>query len=142
MESKGLKDQSGRRKSILVMDDEEFIRTVISSMLRCLGYSATTCASGEKAIEMYRNAQEAGDPYQAVIMDLTVPDGMGGMEAAEHILALDPCARLIVSSGYSHDSVLATPGAYGFTGELPKPYRLSELAEVLDAVLAPAAGRT
>jgi CheY-like chemotaxis protein len=90
-------------------------------MLRHLGYTATTCTTGEEAIEQYRTAKESGAPYFTVIMDLTVFGGMGGKNAAAQILLIDPNAKLIVSSGYSDDSVMANQRSYGFRALLPKP---------------------
>jgi CheY-like chemotaxis protein len=113
------------------MDDEKIIRDLAASMLECLGYKATTCANGEEAIKLYKNAKESGAPYLAVIMDLTIPCGMGGKDAAKQILLGDPSAILIVSSGYSDDQVMADHTSYGFRAMLPKPYRVSGLAEVL-----------
>jgi CheY-like chemotaxis protein len=116
------------------MDDEKVIRNIASKMLECLSYQVTTCTRGEEAISLFREAQEAGTPYRTVIMDLTVAGGMGGKEAARHILALDPSACLIVSSGYSNDPVLANFKEYGFHAAMPKPYRLSDMEEVLASV--------
>lgn len=117
--------------SVLVMDDEEAIRDLAVEMLGHLGYEVTTCASGEETIRMYRTAKEGKKPFSFVIMDLTIPGGMGGRECAEAILAFDPCARLIVSSGYSNDPVMADFRDYGFRGSIIKPYTLDELTRVL-----------
>ena len=120
--------------SILVMDDEKMIRNIASSMLKHLGYCATTCVDGEEAIELYKAAKESGTPFFAVIMDLTIPCGMGGKEAAKHILHADPKAKLIVSSGYSDDPVIGNHERYGFLLSLPKPYRITDMAAVLTAL--------
>jgi CheY-like chemotaxis protein len=120
--------------SVLVMDDEECIRTLAASMLSHLGYNATTCANGEEAISRYRAARMSGHAYLGVIMDLTVPGGMGGKDAAGEILFIDPEATLIVSSGYSDDPVMANHARYGFRALLPKPYTLNEMARVLTAL--------
>ena len=125
-------DCSGR--PILVMDDEAIIRNIVASMLKHLGYTATTCATGEEAIELYRTAKESGTPYFTVIMDLTVFGGMGGKDAAKQILLIDPNAKLIVSSGYSDDPVMADHKSFGFCLSLPKPYRSSDMAEILVAL--------
>ncbi len=121
---------------VLVMDDEEMIRDIAAEILDYLGYSATTCASGEEAVTLYRAAKEAGTPFQAAIMDLTIPGGMGGKEAAQEILEFDPGARLIVSSGYSVDPVMANYRNYGFCGVVGKPYEAREIAQVLSGVMA------
>jgi len=117
--------------SILVMDDEKNVRTIVGSMLEHLGYNAKTCINGEEAIALYQDAKESGSPYMTVIMDLTIPCGMGGRDAAKQILLIDPNARLIVSSGYSDDPVMSDHKRYGFHSSLPKPYRLSALIDVL-----------
>ena len=120
--------------TVLVMDDEEMIRTLSSQILSHLGYQVTTCANGEEAILRYTTAKEQGNPYFAVIMDLTIPGGMGGKEAAKHILAYDPAANLIVSSGYSNDLALSDYGNYGFCGAVVKPYKVAQLAGTLEAL--------
>jgi PAS domain S-box-containing protein len=120
--------------SVLVMDDEEMIRMIAAEMLEYLGYNATTCTTGEEAISLYRAANDSGSPFFAVIMDLTIPGGMGGKEAAQKILEFDPGARLIVSSGYSVDPVMANFGKYGFRGAVIKPYEAMEISNVLRAV--------
>jgi DNA-binding NarL/FixJ family response regulator len=84
---------------------------------------------------MYRQAREAGEPFDVVIMDLTIPGGMGGKEAIKSLLALDPNARAIVSSGYADDPVMARHAEYGFIGRLAKPYTKNALCELLGQVL-------
>ncbi len=120
--------------AVLVMDDEEMIRDIAAEILDYLGYQATTCTRGEEAVELYKSAKESGSPFYAAIMDLTIPGGMGGKEAAEKILEIDPDARLIVSSGYSVDPVMAHYKSYGFCGAVGKPYEAKEIAQVLRAV--------
>ncbi len=117
--------------SILVMDDEEMIRELAAAMLEEIGYQVTTCADGTEAIGYYKAAKESGTPFLAVIVDLTIPGGMGGKEAAKEILAIDSTASLIVSSGYSDDPIMSDFSSYGFTGAIPKPYGINELAQVL-----------
>jgi PAS domain S-box-containing protein len=134
-------DRPQRRLPILVMDDEAIVRDLAATMLTHLGYEVRTCADGEAAIRLYEEALAAGAPYAAVLMDLTVPGGMGGLEASRRILALDGDVCLIVSSGYSHDPVMAEYQAHGFAGVLAKPYTMAELEQVLHAVLVAAASR-
>jgi two-component system cell cycle sensor histidine kinase/response regulator CckA len=124
---------------VLLMDDDAAIRSLMSRLLRQLGYSVEAVADGAAAVERYRQAQEAGRPFDAVIMDLTVPGQMGGREAIERLRALDPNVRAIVSSGYSDDPVMADYARYGFCGALSKPYRAADLAAALAQALAPAA---
>jgi len=128
-------DRAPGRLAILVMDDESVIRDLAATMLTHLGYEVRTCADGEEAIRLYGEALAAGAPYAAVLMDLTVSGGMGGLEAARQILALNDRACLIVSSGYSHDPVMAEYQSHGFSGVLAKPYTLIDLDQVLQAVL-------
>jgi len=124
-------DIGGMYGRILVMDDEELIRGLTKEMLEYLGYTVTTCSNGEQAIEMYSSALEKGNTYYAVILDLTIRGGMGGMEAAQSILAKDPSAKLIVSSGYSNDPVMADYSRYGIHSALIKPYNADELTKAL-----------
>lgn len=122
--------------SVLVMDDEEVIRELAAEMLGHLGYEVTTCATGEEAVRKYRLAKEGNKPFSFVIMDLTVPGGMGGRESAKDILAFDPYARLIASSGYSNDPVMADFCDYGFCGSIAKPYTLDELTRIAQYAVA------
>jgi len=119
---------------ILVMDDEEMIRNLTAELLSLLGYQVYTCSKGEEAIDMYKTALETGNPLCAVIMDLTIPGGMGGKDAAQAILAIDPGARLIVSSGYSNDPVLAEYSKYGFIAAVSKPYTVDMLLKTLGSI--------
>ena len=120
--------------SILVMDDEEMIRELAAEMLGHLGYRVTTCINGEEAVANYLAAHSSGSPFSAVIMDLTIPGGMGGKEAARQILEIDPLARLIVSSGYSSDPIMSDYLRYGFSAVVAKPYKVSELGQALEAL--------
>ncbi|MHC1697306.1 MAG: PAS domain S-box protein [Geobacteraceae bacterium] len=120
---------------ILVMDDELPIRELSEEMLRLIGCRVESCSCGEELIELYRQRIVEGCRPDVVIMDLTIPGKMGGLEAAQRILEIDREARLIVSSGYSNDPVMANYHAYGFVGFLIKPYRIDELSQVLNRVL-------
>jgi two-component system, cell cycle sensor histidine kinase and response regulator CckA len=120
-----------KRRTILVMDDEDTIRKISTEMLESLGYEVTACSDGTEAINLYKLAKDAGNPFAAVVMDLDVPAGMGGNEAAQHILALDPDARLIVSSGNHGHPAMNDFKSYGFCCVLPKPYNISDLFDVL-----------
>ena len=121
--------QGGGR--ILVMDDEEMIREFAMESLEFLGYQVLACANGEDAVNRYMAAHDAGAPFFAVILDLTVPDGMGGVEASQQILAFDPSAKLIVSSGYSYDPIMADYQRYGFCAAVTKPYKVDQLDQEL-----------
>jgi CheY-like chemotaxis protein len=128
------KGTSGR--SLLLMDDEAMIRTLVTDMLQELGYRVESCGDGEAAIARYRAAFESGAPFEAVIMDLTIPGGMGGKEAAQRILEIDPAARLVVSSGYSNDPVMADFRKSGFGATMAKPYDMDEVERVLGELLS------
>ncbi|MDP2309123.1 MAG: GAF domain-containing protein [Pseudomonadota bacterium] len=128
---------SGR---VLVMDDEDVVREMLTLLLEELGFEVTATEDGDQAIDAWRRALAARDPYDCVVMDLTVPGGMGGLPALRGILAIDPTARGIVSSGYSEDPVMSDHAAYGFTAVLTKPYTLAELTRVMRAVLQPVTG--
>jgi CheY-like chemotaxis protein len=122
--------------SILVMDDEEMIRNMTTEMLEYLGYQVATCENGAGAITRYKAAIESGSPYSAVIMDLTIPGGMGGKETARQILAIDPNACLIVSSGYSNDPIMSDYCTFGFTAAMAKPYNIKGLGQQLSLLLS------
>ncbi|MDD2899093.1 MAG: PAS domain S-box protein [Desulfuromonadaceae bacterium] len=122
--------------SILVMDDEVLIRDMVAEMLCFLGYQVTTCEDGTEAVMLYKAAQESGEPFSAVIMDLTIPGGMGGREAAQEILGSDPKACLIVSSGYSNDPTMSDFRSFGFSAAANKPYNLGELEQQLRSALS------
>ncbi len=113
--------------SILVMDDEPSVLAAAVEMLQLLGYETRTASDGEQAVAMYRRRIEAGRRFDAVIVDLTVPAGVGGLEALERLREVDPNVCAIASSGYSDDPVMAQPASHGFCGSLAKPYRQRDL---------------
>jgi CheY-like chemotaxis protein len=117
------------------MDDEELIRELAEEILRDLGYEVTTCCNGEEAIALFKSSMNAGHPFSIVIMDLVIPGGMGGIEAARNILNLAPHARLIASSGYSSDPAIADFTAYGFCETMIKPYNSNEFSRALQNAL-------
>jgi PAS domain S-box-containing protein len=120
---------------ILVMDDEEVVRGVACEMLRRIGYEVEFARDGTEAIELYKRARESGQPFDAVILDLTVPGGIGGKEAIKRLLEIDPRVKAIVSSGYSNDPVMAKFREYGFRGVIAKPYKIEELSGVLRRII-------
>lgn len=119
---------------ILVVDDEAAIRCVIGRLLNRLGYEVETVPDGEQALTLYQQAQANYRPFTAVILDLTIPGGMGGQETMQKLLTLNPQVKAIVSSGYSDDPIMANYRQYGFSGVISKPYRLNELKDVLKAI--------
>ncbi len=123
---------SGR---VMVMDDEDVVRDVAVEMLREVGFDAEGVPDGHEAVLRYQLALEAGEPYDLVILDLTIPGGMGGREALRRLRDLDPEVRAIVSSGYSNDPIMSEHQLFGFKGVATKPYTFSELQDVVLAVL-------
>jgi CheY-like chemotaxis protein len=121
--------------NILVMDDEEMVREVLGRILARLGYEPGFARDGGEAIEMFVQAQGSEQEFAAVILDLTVPGGMGGKEAMARLLEVDPRVKAVVSSGYSDDPVMADFQKYGFSGVIAKPYRISELGKILHEVI-------
>ena len=125
----------GGRGRVLLMDDEETVRDVGEKMLRHLGYEVVCASDGASMLAAYREARQKGGPFDAVIMDLIVSGGMGGKEAITHLLDIDAGARVIVSSGYANDPIMADYKTHGFGGVVAKPYRLDELGAELRRVL-------
>jgi len=120
---------------ILVMDDEEFIRNTAGEMLATVGYTVGYADDGAQAIDLYLRARESGEPYDLIIMDLTIPGGMGGVEAIQKLLEIAPDAKAIVSSGYANGPIMADFKEYGFKGVIAKPYRTDELCKVVQNVI-------
>jgi len=119
---------------VLVMDDDPQIRQVVGHMLRSVGYECATAPDGKTAVEAYQSALAANDRFLAVIMDLTIPGGMGGEEAMRHLLAIDPKVKAFVTSGYSNNSVLSDFRSHGFTGVIAKPFSIDTLSSALRSV--------
>ena len=124
-----------RTGKILIIDDEEVVRDVAGRFMKHIGYQTKTADGGEKGIFLYKSALKQGCPYDAVILDLTMPGGMGGKAAAKKIRALDRQAKIIASSGYSTDPIMSNFKKFGFDGALAKPYQITELSEVLERVI-------
>ncbi len=121
----------GRRAKILVMDDEPMVRTVAAAMLASLGHAAEVAENGEEAIERFRQAKEAGEPFDIVVLDLTIRKGMGGELAIKKLHEIDPDLTAIVSSGYADNPVVSDFQTHGFKGVLTKPYTIEDLEEIL-----------
>ena len=121
---------------VLIMDDEEIIRELLSEFLLQLGYEAVSVNDGEEAIKVYTEAAKNNKPFKAVIMDLTIQGGMGGQETIKLLLKEYPKAKAIVSSGYSNDPVISNYREYGFSGYLNKPYKVLLLSKVLCDVIS------
>ncbi len=121
--------------TILVMDDEDMVRDIAQTMLQLSGYQVISAKNGSKAIDLYKKAEEDNTPIAAVIMDLTIPNGMGGQKAVQEILRINPNAKVLVSSGYSNDPVMVNYQDYGFKGAVIKPYELRELQKAIATVI-------
>ncbi|MBI5571639.1 MAG: response regulator [Desulfomonile tiedjei] len=120
---------------ILVMDDDEMILDVASELLTTLGYQVEAARDGAEAIRLYAEAMKAGNRFDAVIMDLTVPGGMSGKDAIAVLLKMDPLVKAIVSSGYSNSPVMSDHAAYGFRAVLTKPYDAQQMSQRLEELL-------
>jgi CheY-like chemotaxis protein len=121
-----------KKLRVLLMDDEELVRSLAEQMVSALGHETVSAEDGEKAIDLFRQAKEAGRPFDLVILDLTVKGGMGGEEAIAKIRDIDPDVKAVVSSGYADSRIVANYHVYGFSGVLNKPYRLDDLKDCLN----------
>jgi PAS domain S-box-containing protein len=117
---------------ILLMDDDEAILSATSEMLKFLGYDVAVAENGDAAVEMYEKNQDAGQPFSAVILDVTVPGGRGALETLPRLRKINPDVRVIVSSGYSTNPIIIDFSSYGFTAVIVKPYGFKELGEALN----------
>jgi len=121
---------------LLLIDDEDIVRRSAKETMERLGYEVELAGEGGEGIELYKKAKDSGQPFSAVVMDLTIPGGMGGKRAIQKLIEMDPQAKVIVSSGYSNDPVMSNFRDYGFSGVLRKPYNIEQLGEVLHKVIA------
>jgi PAS domain S-box-containing protein len=126
---------SGRGR-ILVMEDEEALREVMGSVLAHFGYEVDFASNGHQAIDAYQHAKTAAQPFDVIILDLTIPGGMGAKETIAQLLALDPDVKAIVASGYANDPIMGEFRQYGFCGCIAKPYQGNELHRVLHEVIS------
>lgn len=123
------------RGKILVMDDDVKIRSLLGEILEYLGYKSELASEGLEAINLFIKAKDAGEPFDGIIMDLTIPGGLGGKDTIKKLKTIDPNVKVIVSSGYSNDPVMADFTAYGFVGVIPKPYTIEKLSNVLKTII-------
>jgi PAS domain S-box-containing protein len=126
---KSIKSISGG--SVLIMDDEEYILEVLVKMLKYHGFAVSTAKTGEEAVALYKENLESGSPFDYVILDLTVFNGMGGKETVAILRDIDPNVKAIVSSGYSDNPVLSNYKDYGFSGILSKPYVIEDVLKAI-----------
>lgn len=120
---------------ILVMDDEELVLQMVGDILKGVGYEIELATDGSVVLEQYKGAKQAGSPFDVVLLDLTVPGGMGGKETVQRLKEYDPHVKAIVSSGYSNDPIMANYKEYGISGVIAKPYRIVDLCKALKDVV-------
>lgn len=120
---------------ILIMDDEPVVRDLAAKSMTQYGFEVVTTDNGADAIELYRQSVESGQPFQVVLMDLTIQGGMGGGEAISHLKEINPDVKAIVSSGYHNVTIMANYKDYGFCDVVSKPYRVQDLFETIQHVL-------
>ena len=130
-----LTDMGKSSPSILILEDDSLIRQLLVANLEREGYEVTETEDGVDTVARYIERYRSGNPYDLVIMDLSVPKGMGGARAIKEILNIDSEVKAIVSSGYSDDPAMADPKSFGFSGVLPKPYQPNELISLVSGIL-------
>lgn len=126
---------SAERGSVLVMDDEDSVLEVVTEMLRQHGYRSDAASDGLEAVAMYSDALKRGEKYDLVIMDITVPGGVGGVEALKRMLEIDPSVTAVVASGYANNTVMANCRDYGFIDSIAKPFRIDTLLETVQKAM-------
>jgi CheY-like chemotaxis protein len=129
-----LPEKQGR---VMVMDDEEGVRAVVGLLIEQMGHEVELVADGQEAIEACRRAKEQARPFDVILMDLTIRGGMGGQEAMQALLAIDPDVKAIVMSGYADNPVILDPGRHGFKGVLAKPFNMVELRKSISRIMGP-----
>jgi CheY-like chemotaxis protein len=121
---------------ILLMDDEQIILDVTHEVLKYLGYEVVFAQDGAAALDRYKKEKATGSPFDVVILDLSVPDGMGGKETIKKLKEFDPLVKAVVSSGYGNDPVVQDYEQYGFSAKLSKPYKINDMKTILEKVMA------
>ena len=117
------------------MDDEEVMRDTVSQMLCLMGYEVKLASRGEEAIRLYSQARKSGQPFDAVLLDLTIKGGLGGKETVKKLLKIDLGVKAVVVSGYSADPAISDFKSYGFKGAIPKPFTMKLLDGLLKEVI-------
>jgi len=120
---------------VLVMDDEQIVLDVTHEVLKFLNYDVISATDGLAAIDLYKKEKSAGAPFDIVILDLSVSQGMGGKETIEQLRKFDPDVKAVVSSGYINDPVVQDFSHYGFCETLTKPYKIDDLKNLLEKLM-------
>lgn len=120
---------------VLVMEEDESLRKMLSMMLELLGYESELARDGDEAIELYKKAMASGQPHNVVILDLRVNTGIGGEETIKKLLQIDPDVKAVISSGNLYDAVMTDYKKYGFSAALPKPITTKALKDVLSKIV-------
>jgi CheY-like chemotaxis protein len=128
-------EQPASKGKVLLMDDEEAIRDLIVDLLSLMGYEVSVASDGAECIELYTQSMTSDKPFDVVILDLTIPGGMGGQEAVKRLLEIDPSVKAIVSSGYSDAPIMGEYAKYGFREVIPKPYDVADLCRIIETVM-------
>jgi CheY-like chemotaxis protein len=118
-------------EKILIMDDDPDVLTVAENMLCLMGYKTGTASDGTEAVQLFTKAKQEGQPFDGIILDLTIPGGMGGLETIKQLSRVDPEVKAVVSSGYANDPIMADFEEHGFSGVIAKPYTMEKLGGVL-----------
>lgn len=124
-----------KRLRILIMDDEEMVRDIVGEMLESFGHETFSAKDGEEALKIHKKAIEDNIPIDLTIMDLVIPEGMGGKEAIQKLLKIDPKAKVVVFSGYSNDPIMENFTAYGFCAAFPKPNSFGNFKNLINRVV-------
>lgn len=127
--------QKNTGNSILLLEDEDMVGMIVCKMLEHIGYEVDIARDGERAVELYHERYQTGKPFSAVIMDLSIPNGMGGQEAVTEVLKIDPGAKVVVSSGYTLDPAMVEYQKFGFSAAIGKPYNIPALDQLLNELV-------
>ncbi len=130
--------QHSEKGKILLMDDEESVLTIAGQTLEEMGYTVDYAIEGKEAVELFQRALERGERYAAVILDLNVPGGMGGVVTLAKLRAFDPAVKAFVCSGYENDPVMIDYAAHGFCGAIAKPFRYEDMVAAFRQVFGQA----
>ena len=121
-----------KKLRVIIMDDEKMIREITEIMFKHLGHEVFLAKNGEETLKIYKKAMENNTPIDLTIMDLSIPKGMGGKEAVQKLLKIDPKAKVVVFSGHSNDPIMVNCKAYGFCAAIAKPSKLEDFTNIIN----------